>query len=93
MLCRICTGSEAGPGHLEWPKATRPERSRLVSELTRCNFCQLQDMRERALKNGVTLVIEPADARSEMRGWISVRYSDQKEPSGYFWELTNRCVC
>ena len=59
-----------------------------MSELTLCNFCQLQRMRKRAKERGVTVKMGQDD-----HGWVTARYSDEDEPSAYFMELTERCAC
>jgi hypothetical protein len=58
-----------------------------MSELTRCNYCTLLQMRKRAKARGVTVILD-RDA-----GWITARYSDKKKPSTMFLTLTKYCVC
>lgn len=59
-----------------------------MSELTKCNYCTLQDMRERAERRGVYVIL-----KLDKEGWTTARYSDQERPSHHFLELTDRCVC
>lgn len=59
-----------------------------MSELTRCNYCSLQEMRQLAKERGAKVIL----GRDEY-GWITARYSDKKEPSRWFKELSERCVC
>ena len=63
-----------------------------MSELTRCSYCTLQDMRRRARIRGVQLITR-VEGSGTMRGWTSVRYSNENEPSAYFLQLTTHCVC
>lgn len=58
-----------------------------MSELTRCNYCSLRDMKERAKKRGVTVIVSRVD------GWTTARYSDEEEPAAYFLALSERCEC
>jgi len=41
---------------------------------------------------GVGLLLK-FETEGEMKGWYSVRYSDKEEPSSWFKELTDKCVC
>jgi hypothetical protein len=59
-----------------------------MSELTRCNRCSLDEMERRATKHGATVLLTLDDD-----GWLAARYSDQDEPSAWFRELTDGCVC
>jgi hypothetical protein len=63
-----------------------------MSELTRCNFCTLMDMRRRAQvrRTRVVMRLEPS---GPMRGWTSARYANEDKPQHYFLELTDHCVC
>jgi hypothetical protein len=56
-----------------------------MSELTPCNYCTLQRMKAKR-----DVILEPAD---DMPGWTAARYVDEAEPSAYFMELTDSCVC
>jgi len=58
-----------------------------MSKLTRCNHCTLQRMKERASERGVEVIL----GRDE--GWVTARYSDEDEPSAWFLELTDECIC
>lgn len=58
-----------------------------MGEFTRCNYCSLESMKERAKKRGVKIILGKDD------GWITARYSDKDEPSAWFMKLTNHCVC
>ena len=40
-----------------------------------------------------TELAEEPDPLSTDNPWIAARYSDQTEPSAWFMELTDRCVC
>lgn len=59
-----------------------------MSELTLCNFCQLRRMRRYAKERGVTVKMGHDD-----QGWVTARYSDEKEPSAYYREVPERCAC
>jgi hypothetical protein len=59
-----------------------------MSSLTRCNRCSLDDMQRRAIAAGVSVILT-----LEPDGWTSARYSDRTEPSSWFLELTESCVC
>lgn len=58
-----------------------------MSELTRCNRCVFNDMRARAAGRGATVILSQQD------GWVAARYSDRDEPSSWFLELSDGCVC
>lgn len=58
-----------------------------MSSLTECNYCTLKRMQERAKEGKVDIIMDRAD------GWITVRYSNEEEPSAYFLELSDHCVC
>jgi len=58
-----------------------------MSELTRCNYCSLRAMKERAEARGVTVIVGHED------GWTTARYSDEEEPAAYFLTLSGRCEC
>lgn len=58
-----------------------------MSELTQCNFCSLRSMKQRAKERGVTVIM------GKDEGWITARYSDEAEPSRWFLQLTDHCVC
>lgn len=58
-----------------------------MSELTRCNYCTLQRIREIAKKRGVGVILGRQD------GWTVVRYSDEDEPVAHLLEVTDHCVC
>lgn len=65
-----------------------------MSELTLCNWCSLQWYYRRYGKGNVKLV----PAKGELGGLdVIVREGlDQpwpKEPAGWFWQLTDHCVC
>lgn len=56
-----------------------------MSELTRCNYCTLQDVRRRNPGKRVS-------TRRDEHGWLRVLIDG--EPAGIsFLELTTRCVC
>lgn len=63
-----------------------------MSELTSCNFCTLRDMRKRARKRGVIVIVKH-HRTGEWAGWVTATYSDQKAPAEYFVKLTTSCVC
>lgn len=63
-----------------------------MSALTRCNRCNLNDMRRRAAARGVEVIVK-VEWTGEMRGWTSARYSDEDEPSAWFMQLTEACAC
>ena len=58
-----------------------------MSELTKCNHCTLRDMKENAEKRAAAVILGEDD------GWTTARYSDHDEPSAWFLELTDGCVC
>jgi len=62
-----------------------------MSELTKCNYCTLQRMRETAKERGATVII----AKDVMNGntWTTARYSDRDKPSAHFLQLPDHCVC
>lgn len=62
-----------------------------MSDLSECNYCTLQRMKEKAKQRNVEVVLETSTG--EWNGWISVRYSDQEEISVRFKALTDSCVC
>lgn len=62
-----------------------------MSELTRCNFCNLLVMRHRAKERGIDVLVRAGEG--EWVGWTLAIYTDQDEPSAYFLELTEECVC
>lgn len=64
-----------------------------MSELTRCNHCTVEDMRKRASKRGVRVIIENVPDDDPLAGWVSARYSDEQRPAAYFAELTAKCSC
>jgi len=59
-----------------------------MSELTRCNYCSLKDMEQKAKERRVVVIMGKDDA-----GWITARYSDERQPAHHFMELTDHCVC
>lgn len=59
-----------------------------MSELTMCNYCTLQRMKEVAEQRGCEVILE-----KDEQGWTGARYSDEQEPSAWFLELTDSCVC
>lgn len=59
-----------------------------MSELTPCNYCTLKFLRQQAAKRSVTIVLG-----KDEHGWVTATYSDQDEPTAWFMELTERCVC
>ena len=65
-----------------------------MSELTLCNYCIYKRMSENAAERDAVVILEPEpDPLSTDNPWIAARYSDQTEPSAWFMELTDRCVC
>ena len=64
-----------------------------MSELTLCNRCSLNDMKRRAEKRGVTVIVERQRIGTPMEGWFAARYSDRTEPDAYFMQLTEGCEC
>ena len=58
-----------------------------MSELTRCNYCSLQDMKRRAEKRGVTVIL------GRDRGWVTAKYSNEDKASHHYLELTESCAC
>lgn len=58
-----------------------------MSELTPCNYCTLRNIKRR-LPEGVIVTTEQDDD-----GWIAVQRSDEEQPSAWFAELTDHCVC
>jgi hypothetical protein len=61
-----------------------------MSELTLCNYCTLQSMKQRAEKRGTTVVL---GSDPQLPGWTAVRYADRDKPSSWFLSLTDHCVC
>jgi len=59
-----------------------------MSELTMCNHCQLELMKMLAERRGATV-----ELRTDEFGWIEAKYSDRPEPSAWFKQLTDHCVC
>jgi hypothetical protein len=70
---------------------TRPKQ-RNVGNSTPCNYCSWERMRETAKQRNVGLLVQ-FETEGEMKGWYSARYSDKEEPSAWFKELTDKCVC
>lgn len=62
-----------------------------MSELTRCNWCSLREMRAKAKRRKTKVIIE--NGSGDFTGWKVVRYSDRELPSAYFMELSDHCVC
>lgn len=63
-----------------------------MSELTPCNYCSLRRMRDDAERRGTSIVVEVVDT-GDMAGWTSARYANEPEPSAWFAELSDHCVC
>jgi hypothetical protein len=59
-----------------------------VSELTRCNFCILNNIIRRYSGSGIKVGLQPAEDGS---GWMEVWVAGQRQAS--FMELTDHCVC
>jgi hypothetical protein len=63
-----------------------------VSELTKCNFCSLQELEAKYGKDNVRVV----PARGDMQGWWEAQhYEDEKWISAGHWFMvvTAHCVC
>ena len=68
----------------------------VMSELTRCNFCSLTDIRARATAEGKTVKVErekltDAMAMGSDHAWWIVTVDGEHAAS--FMELTQGCVC
>lgn len=63
-----------------------------MSELTRCNACNVKAYEATAKKRGVKLIVQ-RESHGDMRGWYSTRYSDQDKPFSYMMEITRECCC
>ena len=59
-----------------------------MSKLTRCNYCTLKRLTDRAVEYGVSI-----ELGKDEYNWITVRYSNRDKPSAYLMQLTNVCVC
>lgn len=64
-----------------------------MSEMTPCNRCSLDRMKRQANARGVKVITKIEGPESDTPGWISAWYSDQDEPTAWFMQLTERCVC
>jgi len=70
-----------------------------MSELTTCNWCNLQRIKWAAAQRGATVStrMETPPERTvdgQMRdAWVAVEVSDQPEPVAWFMQLTAHCVC
>lgn len=62
-----------------------------MSELTRCNFCRLRDMRAAAKKRGARVTV--TQGKDDWTGWLVVKESDEPLPSAFFKALGNKCEC
>ena len=62
-----------------------------MSELTKCNYCNLKAMEWAAKQRKVEVIL--GRGVKEMAGWTTARYSDRDEPSAHFMKLTDPCVC
>lgn len=60
-----------------------------MSELTRCNYCTLQSIRERANAKGQSVAVIQATLNFE--DWIEVEVDGKRVVS--FKELSDHCVC
>lgn len=63
-----------------------------MSELTRCNYCNVQSYKAKAKERGVELILVH-HSFGEWRGWWSARFSNEDEPFSYMMEITRDCVC
>ncbi len=66
----------------------------MVSELTPCNLCTLNQITRLANERGatVTQTLKPT-AGNEKQGWWEITVSDKAEPVAWLLELPDRCVC
>jgi hypothetical protein len=65
-----------------------------MSELTPCNRCSLTRMQRHARARGADVIVKAiTDEADPMHGWTSARYSDEPEPTAWFWVLPDRCAC
>jgi len=55
----------------------------------KCNYCTLQDIKERHGKEKVFFRM----STGKMEGWVEVNVEGKDEPAAYFMELTDHCVC
>lgn len=65
-----------------------------MSELTRCNYCTLKDIKRKAKKEGKKVIVKRGKHNFEdsfMGPGIDVFIDDKK--TAWFMELTNHCVC
>lgn len=60
-----------------------------MSELSKCNYCTLKRMREKAARRNATVVL----SKDLDTHWTTARYSDRDVPSASFMVLTERCCC
>lgn len=60
-----------------------------MSDLTPCNYCNVQWMWQRAKERRTKLIIK---YDPEM-GMMSARYANEDKPSAWFVELTEHCAC
>jgi hypothetical protein len=63
-----------------------------MSELTKCNYCNLKEMKSQAKKRG-TKVFVILETEGEWKGWLTVYYKDKQVHSARFMALTDHCVC
>jgi len=63
-----------------------------MSELTKCNRCNLRQMERRAAERGATVILELVTV-APLAGWTSARYSDNEEPMTFFQRVPEECVC
>lgn len=68
-------------------------RMKRLSSRTKCNFCTLTHARRQAEVDGVEITLGEAELKEGGRMWISLQRSDEKEPSHFFLELSDHCVC
>jgi len=63
-----------------------------VSELTPCNYCELQRIKRRAEQDGATVTVT-REMEGDFKGWYTVRRSDKPVPVARMMALSDHCVC
>ena len=61
-----------------------------MSEMTRCNFCTLRDLRRRGEEEGYVVELEPSDFGTRA---VRVYPDGRRESAVQFWQLSDECAC
>ena len=70
-----------------------------MSELTRCNYCSLQQIKRDAAARGATVTTRMETPQERTfngtihDAWVVVEVSDREQPVAKFMALTTHCVC